>query len=56
MNDKFWVKIKLPKEMPKMPKLTKMPKVEVRLRRIDYIKVKKQGMLHIHLLISDFAC
>ena len=31
MNDKFWVKIKLPKEMPKMPKLTKMPKVEVRL-------------------------
>jgi hypothetical protein len=28
MSDKIWEKIKLPKEMPKLPK---MPKVEVRL-------------------------
>jgi len=37
--------------MPKMPKLPKMPKIEARLRRINFIKRKKQGML-LYLLTN----
>ena len=48
----FCEKIKLGKEMPKMPKLPERPKIAARLRRINFIKRKKQAMLLYSL--TDF--
>jgi hypothetical protein len=39
-------------KLPKVPKMPKMPKVEVRLRRIDFIKLETHGKLSFYC--SDF--
>jgi hypothetical protein len=48
MSDNVWVKIELPKEMPKIVKCLKCLKLRY---SIDLTKRKKQGMLYIHLLV-----
>jgi hypothetical protein len=46
----FCVKIKLPKEMPKIAKCLKLR------YSIDFKKEKNKVCYNIHLLISDFLC
>ena len=36
--------------------MPKMPKIDVRLRRIDFIKKKSKLCYYIHLLISGLSC
>jgi hypothetical protein len=38
-----------------MPKLPKMPKVKVRLRRIDFNPTKKQPSLALLFLLTDLS-
>jgi len=39
-----------------MSKLPKMPKVEVCLRRIDFIKEKSKVCDYTHLPVADLSC